>query len=88
MLLHNFLTNRTQAVTVDGHKLQQEKVISGIPQGSVLGPLLFQVLMADIENAVKGSFLSSVVDDTTLSHRISEVKDVEQLQANIQRVFQ
>ncbi|XP_068224286.1 uncharacterized protein [Palaemon carinicauda] len=78
---------RTQAVAVDGHKSQPEKVSSGVPQGSVLGPLLFLVLIADIEKTVTGSFLSSFADDTTLSHRISASEDVVQLHAHIQRVF-
>lgn len=47
--LHTLLTHRTQPVTVDSHKSHQE-VISGVPQVSVFGPLLFLVLMADIED--------------------------------------
>lgn len=85
--LHGFLTRRKQAVAVDGFKSQQEEVISGVPQGSVLGPMLFLVLMADIEDAVDGSFLSSFADDTTLSHRISEESDVTKLQLNIGKIY-
>lgn len=86
--LHSFLTHRTQAVAVDGHISQQEKVVSGVPQGSVLGPLLFLVLMADIEEVVDSSFLSSFADDTTLSHRIREESDTFKLQTNIQKIFE
>lgn len=69
--MHSFLTHKTLAVAVNGHKSQQEQVVRGIPQGSVLSPLLFLVPMADIKEVVDGSILS-FTDDTTLSHRIRE----------------
>lgn len=84
--LHNFLTERTQVVAVDGHKSEKTAVISGVPQGSVLGPLLFLVLMNDISQTVDKSFLSSFADDTTLSHRINSEADIRELQSNINKI--
>ena len=48
-------------------------VKSGVPQGSVLGPLLFLVLISDIDMDVTSSFLSSFADDTGVSKGVSGV---------------
>ena len=40
-LIKNFLTNRTQKVVVDGSSSESARVRSGVPQGTVLRPLLF-----------------------------------------------
>ncbi len=85
MWLHGFLTARTQAVAVDGHKSQPE-VTSRVPQGCVPGPLLFLVLMADTDKTVTGSFLSPCAHNTALTHRTSKAQGV-QLQASTQRAF-
>ena len=43
--LHSYLTNRKQVVVVDGESSKELSVLSGVPQGSVLGPLLFLVYL-------------------------------------------
>ena len=83
----NFLTNRTQAVIVNGRKSSPQPVISGVPQGSVLGPLLFLVLIGDIDKNVASAFLSSFADDTRVGNRISEFSDVARLQADLAVIY-
>ena len=61
-----FLTNRTQQVKVGDHLSDSVQVTSGIPQGSVLGPLLFIIMMLDIDKDLQDAFLSSFADDTRL----------------------
>ena len=85
--LHGFLLWRTQCVIVNGKKSEAQPVESGVPQGSVLGPLLFLVLMGDIDEEVSSSFLSSFADDTRIGHGISSSQDMRQLQTDLEAVY-
>ena len=61
--LQNFLKNRKQAVIVDRVKSTWSEIISGIPQGSVLGPILFLIYISDIGEELNVKALV-YVDDT------------------------
>jgi hypothetical protein len=62
-------------------------VLSGVPQGSVLGPLLFLVLLGDIDSEVLSSFVSSFADDTRLFRAVSGVRDASSLQTDLEKVY-
>ncbi|XP_057316740.1 uncharacterized protein LOC130657750 [Hydractinia symbiolongicarpus] len=79
--LKSFLKNRTQYVSVNGHHSGTTKVISGVPQGSVLGPLIFLILMGDINLSVKDASLPSFADDTRLTIKVSSESCIEKMQA-------
>lgn len=63
--LHSYLTNRKQSVVVGGAESRSISVVSGVPQGSVLGPLLFLIYMNSISdlNLSDGSKLTLYADD-------------------------
>ena len=64
--IKSFLRGRTQCVNVDGAFSSWRKVISGIPQGSVIGPLLFVIFINDMPDEVKHNFCKLFADDCKL----------------------
>ena len=86
--IKSFLTSRTQSVVVNGVLSESAPVTSGVPQGSVIGPLLFLVLISDIDANIALSFLSSFADDTRLSRAVAGVTDASALQTDMEVVYQ
>ena len=68
------LTDRTQRVVVDREVSSLKSVLSGVPQGSVLGPILFLVYINDLEEGVTGNILT-FADDTKLFTKSKEIGD-------------
>ena len=83
----SFLKNRQQAVRVEGQLSEKVWVRSGVPQGSVLGPLLFLIMMLDITDNIQNSNLSSFADDTRLWMRIKNLLDTKKLQEDLHTLY-
>ena len=67
----SYITDRYQKVTIKGSTSKYCKITCGVPQGSILGPLLFLLYINDMNSAIKHSLVHHFADDTNLlySHR-------------------
>ena len=77
-----FLLGRTQAVVLEGERSSEVPVTSGVPQSSVLGPLLFLLYINDLPQNIQ-SQVRLFVDDTAVYLTVSSFKDVNILQADL-----
>lgn len=83
-----FLSNRKQEVVIEGFKSWISDVLSGVPQGSVLGPILFIIFINDMADSLQHSKLKSFADDTKISRSISNQNDAIKLQEDLNCVLQ
>ena len=82
-----FLSNRKQEVVVNGFKSFIFTVLSGVPQGSVLGPILFIIFINDIADSIKHSTIKCFADDSRVSREISNQNDACLLQEDLNRIM-
>ena len=64
-LIHSYLTNRTQRIKINNSLSRRSIIEYGVPQGSVLDPLLFNIDLIDLFYECKDSNIANYVDDTT-----------------------
>lgn len=82
MWIHDFLLNRKQKVMVKGELSDELSVSSGVPQGSVLGPILFLTYINDLPDYITCS-TSLFADDTLLYQSVNNYQDKQAFQTNI-----
>ena len=66
-LIWSYLKDRLQRVRIDGFYSEWQKLLKGVPQGSVVGPVLFNAFVNDIFAALENSHLTNYADDNTIS---------------------
>jgi hypothetical protein len=81
--IKEFLTARVQTVVVEGTKSSFKIVISGVPQGTVIGPILFILYINDLVNILKHSKGLSFADDTKLTKAIKSISCMSLLQEDL-----
>ena len=84
--IKSFLTNRHQKVVLNGASSEWSRVYSGVPQGSVLGPLLFNIYVNDIPSVVNSETLM-FADDTKIFRKIQSQSDFLQFQQDISNLL-
>ena len=83
--IREFLLGRSQSFGVGRHHSEEVRVTSGVPQGSVLGPLLFLAYVNDIWRNIE-SKIRLVADDRIIYRRILNIKGVEKLRTDLDRL--
>ena len=80
--IRNFLSSRTQTVLMDSERSTPCEVLSGVPQGTVLGPILFLININDIVDGLKSN-INLFADDCALYRRIESEVDSRVLQDDL-----
>ena len=83
--IEQWLTDMRQSVVVDGEVSSWRSVLSGMPQGSVLGPILFLLYINDLEEGLTGKILK-FADDTKLFRKTKEIGDQQKIQDDIDKL--
>ena len=84
--INSFLSNISQTVVLEGAKSEEVKVTSGVPQGSVLGPILFTIFINDLPKVVD-SQVRLFADDCIIYRPVTKSGDAEYLQADINNLM-
>ena len=80
-----FLLGRLQRVRADGQLSEEVRVTSGVPQGSVLGPLLFFAYVSDIWRNIESN-IRLFADDCKIYRKIKDSTDIDKLQTDLNRL--
>ncbi|CAB4015645.1 Hypothetical predicted protein [Paramuricea clavata] len=73
----DYLFNRTQLVEMQNNCSRPSTITTGVPQGSILGPLMFIVFFNDLKESVKNSEIIKYADDTVILYADKDAQNIE-----------
>ena len=85
--IEKWLIDRRQRVVVDGEVSNWKAVLSGVPQGSVLGPILFLIYINDLDDDITSKVLK-FADDTKVYRKIKSDADRQHLQDDLNKLIE
>ena len=85
--IKEFLRNRKFKVVANGCMSEEESVLSGVPQGTVLAAILFVIMISDINENVKECIVRSFADDTRVNKKINSDRDKELMQEDLEAIY-
>ena len=80
--LENYLSGRFQRVVLNGQTSSWRLVLAGVPQGSIMGPLLFLIYINDLPNELKSN-VKLFADDTSLFTVVKDKNEIANILINV-----
>ena len=84
--IQNWLKGRKQRVVLDGEKSDWAEVTSGVPQGSVLGPLLFIIYINDLDENIRNRFWK-FADDSKMLEKVKTSEDINIIKKDLEEII-
>ena len=85
--MKSYLTGRKMKTSVRGEPSTWAEVTSGVPQGSVLAPLMFLVFINDLPDEVEG-YINMFADDAKIMRRVTTIEDCRKLQEDLDKIHE
>ena len=85
--IEEFLKDRKFRVVANGCMSDEEDVVSGVPQGTVLAAILFVIMISDIDENIKSCIVRSFADDTRVNKKISSDEDKNRMQEDLESIY-